>query len=279
LVFVALGREAGATAHPRNLIIAGARSRLTVIESYIGAANASYFTNAVTELAVGEGAELEHLKLQEEGAAAFHLSSLRAQLGRGCDFTSHSMALGSRLSRCHLYTLLEAEDAQCVLNGLYLAQDDQLVDHHMTVDHARPRGTSHEYFHGILAGRSKGVFHGRILVRPQAQKTDAKQTNKNLLLSDTATIDTKPQLEIYADDVKCTHGATVGQLSEDAIFFLRSRGIGPAAARRMLVHAFAGEIIERVKHAPLREELDRLVWTRLGGAADSWSSECTPPKD
>jgi Fe-S cluster assembly protein SufD len=268
LVFVASGREAGATTHPRNLIIAGARSRLTVIESYFGEAGAPYFTNAVTELAVGEAAAVEHLKLQNEAAAAFHLASLRVRMGRGCDFTSHSLALGSRLSRYHLYALLEAEGVECVLNGLYLAQGDQLVDHHMTVDHAQPRGTSREYFHGILAGAAKGVFHGRILVRPQARKTDAKQTNKNLLLSDTATIDTKPQLEIYADDVKCTHGATVGQLSEDAIFLLRSRGIGLATARRMLIHAFAGEIIERVKHARLREELDRLVWARLGSATD-----------
>jgi len=279
LLFVVSSREAGATAHLRNLIIAGARSRLTVIETYFGAAGAAYFTNAVTDLAVGEEATLEHLKLQDEGTAAFHLASLRAQLGRGCNFTAHSLALGGRLSRYELLTLLEAEEVECVLNGLYVAQDDQVVDHHMTVEHAQPRCASHEYFHGILAGRAKGVFHGRILVRPQAQKTDAKQTNKNLLLSDTATIDTKPQLEIYADDVKCTHAATVGQLSEDAVFFLRSRGIGLAAARRMLIHAFAGEIIERVKHAPLREELDRLVWARLGGLGDSGSAEGTAPKD
>jgi Fe-S cluster assembly protein SufD len=279
LVFVASSREAGATAHPRNLIIAGAHSRLTVTESYFGAADASYFTNAVTELAVGDAAKLEHLKWQDEGGAAFHMASLRARLGRGCNFTSHSLAVGSRLSRYQLLTLLEAEEVECVLNGLYLAQDDQLVDHHMTVEHAQPRGASHEYFHGILAGRAKGVFHGRILVRPAAQKTDAKQTNKNLLLSDTATIDTKPQLEIYADDVKCTHAATVGQLSEEAVFFLRSRGIGLATARRMLIHAFAGEIIGRVKHAPLREELDRLVWARLGRMTDSGGAEGTPSKD
>jgi Fe-S cluster assembly protein SufD len=152
---------------------------------------------------------------------------------------------------------------ECILNGLYLTRGEQLADHHMIVEHAAPRCASHEYFNGILEGRSKGVFHGRILVPPGAQKTDAKQTNKNLLLSEEATVDTKPQLEIYADDVKCTHGATVGQLDEESIFYLRSRGLGVETARRMLIHAFAGEIIERVRHPAAREELDRLVWERL----------------
>jgi Fe-S cluster assembly protein SufD len=149
------------------------------------------------------------------------------------------------------------------LNGLYLTRGDQLADHHMVVEHAQPHCTSHEYYNGILDGHSKGVFHGRILVRQAAQKTDAKQTNKNLLLSDDATVDTKPQLEIYADDVKCTHGATIGQLNEESIFYLRARGIGAETARRMLIHAFAGEIIERIRHAPARNELDKLVWERL----------------
>jgi Fe-S cluster assembly protein SufD len=150
-----------------------------------------------------------------------------------------------------------------VLNGLYLAEGDQVADHHMVVDHAQPHCASHEYFNGILEGRARGVFHGRILVRPGAQKTDAKQTNKNLLLSEDATVNTKPQLEIYADDVKCTHGATIGQLHPEHIFYLRSRGIPLETARRMLIHAFAGEIIERVRCAPLREVLDSLVWDRL----------------
>jgi Fe-S cluster assembly protein SufD len=171
--------------------------------------------------------------------------------------------LGARLSRYNINTTLDGEGVECVLNGLYLANAEQLVDHHMVVDHARPHCASHEYYNGILAGRARGVFHGRILVRKHAQKTDAKQTNKNLLLSDEATVDTKPQLEIYADDVKCTHGATVGQLNQESIFYLRSRGIGLETARRMLIHAFAGEIIDRIRHAPLREELDRLVWNRL----------------
>jgi len=167
------------------------------------------------------------------------------------------------LSRNNIRTVLADEGLNCVLNGLYLTKADQLADHHMVVEHAQPHCSSHEYYNGILDGRSKGVFHGRILVRQAAQKTDAKQTNKNLLLSEEATIDTKPQLEIYADDVKCTHGATVGQLNEESIFYLRARGISAARARQMLIHAFAGEIIERIRCAPAREELDRIVWERL----------------
>jgi Fe-S cluster assembly protein SufD len=175
----------------------------------------------------------------------------------------HSFALGARLSRNNIRTKLAGEGLECILNGLYLTRGEQLADHHMIVEHAQPHCASHEYFNGILDDKSRGVFHGRILVQPVAQKTDAKQTNKNLLLSDDATADTKPQLEIYADDVKCTHGATIGQLNDESIFYLRSRGIGPETARRMLIHAFAGEIIERIQHEPAREELDKLVWERL----------------
>ncbi|MCS6863423.1 MAG: SufD family Fe-S cluster assembly protein, partial [Abditibacteriales bacterium] len=176
---------------------------------------------------------------------------------------SHSLVTGARLSRNHIRTALAGEGVECILNGLYLTKGEQLADHHMIVEHAAPHCASHEYFNGILQDRSRGVFHGRILVRPGAQKTDAKQTNKNLLLSDEAIANTKPQLEIYADDVKCTHGATVGQLNPESIFYLRSRGIGLETARRMLIHAFAGEITERIRCAPMREELDKLVWDRL----------------
>jgi Fe-S cluster assembly protein SufD len=245
------------------LIIAEKASQVTVLESYVSLAEASYFTNAVTELILGEGAVVEHAKFQDEGQNAYHLAAIHAHLERGCNFVSHSIATGARLSRNNIRTALAGEGVECILNGLYLTRGDQLADHHMVVEHAQPHCNSHEYYNGILDGRSKGVFHGRILVRPPAQKTDAKQTNKNLLLSEDATVDTKPQLEIYADDVKCTHGATIGQLNEESIFYLRARGIGAETARRMLIHAFAGEIIERVRHAPAREELDKLVWERL----------------
>jgi len=206
---------------------------------------------------------VEHCKFQDESVSAFHMAALHAHLGRSSNFISHSIATGARLSRNNIRTALMGEGLECILNGLYLTKGEQLADHHMVVEHARPHCASHEYYNGILDGRSKGVFHGRILVRQAAQKTDAKQTNKNLLLSDAATVDTKPQLEIYADDVKCTHGATIGQLNEESIFYLRARGIGAETARQMLIHAFAGEIIERIRHAPAREELDQLVWDRL----------------
>ncbi len=263
LVYVTTAAETGAATHPRNLIIVGEASRLTVIESYVATVGSAYFTNAVTEMVVGDRAVVEHCKFQDESTGAFHLATLAAKLGRGSNFITHSIATGARLSRSNLRTELAGEGLQAILNGLYLTKGEQLADHHMIVDHAQLRCASHEYFNGILDDKSKGVFHGRILVRPDAQKTDAKQTNKNLLLSDEATINTKPQLEIYADDVKCTHGATVGQLNEESIFYLRTRGIGADTAKRMLIHAFAGEIIERIRHEPLREALDKLVWERL----------------
>jgi Fe-S cluster assembly protein SufD len=211
----------------------------------------------------GENATVEFVKYQAEAADAFHIGMIAAHLGRASNVRIHSFALGSKLSRTNIRTNLAGEGLECILNGLYLTRGEQLADHHMIVEHAQPNCASHEYFNGILDGKSKGVFHGRILVREIAQKTDAKQTNKNLLLSDDATADTKPQLEIYADDVKCTHGATIGQLNDESIFYLRSRGLGTDTARRMLIHAFAGEIIERVQCAAAREELDKLVWDRL----------------
>jgi Fe-S cluster assembly protein SufD len=263
LLFINTTKETGATSHPRNLVIAGKGSQATVLESYVTTVDGAYFTNAVTELVAEDGAVLEHCKFQDESPRAFHMAAIHAHLGRSANLISHSIAAGAKLSRNNIRTVLAGEGVECVLNGLYLTRGEQLADHHMVVEHAQAHCNSHEYYNGILDGRSKGVFHGRILVRQPAQKTDAKQTNKNLLLSEEATVDTKPQLEIYADDVKCTHGATVGQLNEESIFYLRARGIGADTARRMLIHAFAAEIIERIRYAPAREELDHLVWERL----------------
>jgi Fe-S cluster assembly protein SufD len=263
LLFVSTATEAGTTTHPRNLIIAEKGSQLTVTESYVSTVDAPYFTNAVDELIIGENAVVEHCKFQDESAEAYHIAAVHVHLSRNCNFIAHSITTGAKLSRNNIGTSLADEGVECVLNGLYLTRDNQLADNHMVVDHAKPHCNSHEYYNGILDGQSKGVFHGRILVRPNAQKTDAKQTNKNLLLSDDATIDTKPQLEIYADDVKCTHGATIGQLNDESIFYLRARGIGLEKARQMLIHAFAGEIIDRIRYAPAREEMDKIVWDRL----------------
>lgn len=263
LVWVATGARSGTTVHPRNLVLVGAGSSVTILETYAAAGGERNVTNAVTELAVGEEARVEWVKLQDEATSAGHLSAFHGEFGRASRAAVHSVSLGARLARNNLRARLVGEDLECVLNGLYITAGEQLADHHMLVEHQQPRGTSHEYFHGILDGKSRGVFHGRILVQPAAQKTDAKQTNRNLLLSDLATANSMPQLEIYADDVKCTHGATVGQLNPEAIFYLRSRGLGPQMARRMLIHAFAGEIIERIASQPAREALSRLVWDRL----------------
>jgi Fe-S cluster assembly protein SufD len=263
LVFISQAKHAGDTIHPRNLIIADANSSVTVLESYLSAANAPYFTNAVTELVAGDNARIEHVKIQDEAADAYHIATIQGQFGRTSHVNVHSFAIGAKLSRNNIRAKLAGEGLECILNGLYLTKDEQLADHHMIVEHAQPHCASHEYFNGILDDKSRGVFHGRILVRQIAQKTDAKQTNKNLLLSDDATADTKPQLEIYADDVKCTHGATIGQLNDESIFYLRSRGLSTETARRMLIHAFAGEIIERIRCEAAREELDKLVWDRI----------------
>ncbi len=263
LVYICSTHETGATVSPRNLIVVGANSRVTIVESYIATMDTAYFTNAVTEIFAGDHAFVEHLKFQDEALSAFHIAAIHGEFGRASNVNIHSFALGAKLSRNSIRTKLAGERLECILNGLYLTRGEQLADHHMVVEHAQPHCASHEYFNGILDDKSKGVFHGRILVQQIAQKTDAKQTNKNLLLSDDASADTKPQLEIYADDVKCTHGATIGQLNDESIFYLRSRGIGTDTARQMLIHAFAGEIIERIKCESVRELMDKLVWDRL----------------
>lgn len=263
LVHISSAKQSGDTILPRNLIVAEANSKLTVVESYLSTGNAAYFTNAVTEIFAGDNAAVEHIKLQDESPDAYHVATIAGEFGRASNVNVHSFALGAKLSRNNIRTKLAGEGLECILNGLYLTRNEQLADHHMVVEHAQPHCASHEYFNGILDDKSKGVFHGRIYVHPIAQKTDAKQTNKNLLLSDDASADTKPQLEIYADDVKCTHGATIGQLNKESIFYLRARGIGEDMARQMLIHAFAGEIIERIRCEPAREVLDKLVWERL----------------
>ncbi|MGO8766508.1 MAG: Fe-S cluster assembly protein SufD [Limisphaerales bacterium] len=263
LLYISSAKENGETIQPRNLVIAGANSKVTIVESYLNAGSAAYFTNAVTEIVAGDGATLEYLKLQDEAANAFHMAAIAGEFGGSSNVRVHSFALGARLSRNNIHVRLAGEGLECILNGLYLTKNEQLADHFMVVEHVQPHCASHEYFNGILDDKSKGVFHGRIYVHPIAQNTDAKQTNKNLLLSGDATADTKPQLEIYADDVKCTHGATIGQLNDESVFYLRARGIPEKMARRMLIHAFAGEIVERIRCAPIREELDRIVWERL----------------
>jgi len=263
LLFVSTGQQAGGAVHPRNLVLLGDHAQATLVESYVSLGDAPTLTNAVTEIVLAEGAFLEHCKLQSESPKAFHVATVQVRLAGNSRFVNHSLSTGGRIARHNINVMLAGEGIDCMLNGLYVADGEQLVDHHTVVDHTRPHCSSHEFYHGILGGRSRGVFNGKILVRKDAQKTDAKQTNRNLLLSEDATINTKPQLEIFADDVKCTHGATVGQLDEEAIFYLRSRGIGRETARQMLVHAFASDVINRLSWEPIRAELERIVSGRL----------------
>ncbi|MBI4380403.1 MAG: Fe-S cluster assembly protein SufD [candidate division NC10 bacterium] len=249
--------------HPRNLILAGDNSQAMVIESYIGLNNALYFTNVVTEIVAGESAVVAHYKLQRESEEAFHISTVQASLNHSSNFSSHSIDLGGALVRNDVNAVLDGQGIECTLDGLYMVAGRQHVDNHTRIDHVKPHCSSRELYKGVLGGRSKGVFNGKIYVHKDAQKTDAKQTNKNLLLSEDAVINTKPQLEIYADDVKCTHGTTIGQLDQEAIFYLRSRGIDLEAARGLLTYAFASEMIGRIKVEPVRAQLEHLLLARL----------------
>jgi Fe-S cluster assembly protein SufD len=246
--------------HPRTLILAGAHAQCTIVETYKG--QGQYLTNAVTEIVAAEGAVVDHYKIQQESRAAFHVATLAATLGRSANFTTTSISLGGALVRNDVNAVL-SEGTEATLNGLYLVNGSQHVDNHTVIDHAKPHGTSHELYKGILDGKASAVFNGRILVRKDAQKTDSKQTNKNLVLSDEAVIDTKPELQIFADDVRCTHGATIGQLDAESLFYLQSRGIGKEDARNLLTYAFAQDIVDRIKVKSLRDSLERSLFDKF----------------
>lgn len=259
LLYVSAPTADPAITHPRNLIVAGEESQATIVEDYVSLSGDVHFSNVVTEVVVGENSVLSHYRIERESTQAFHVSTLRVQQGRTSDVASHSLLLGGALVRNNVHAVLAGDGGECLINGLFMGTGEQHLDNYMKVEHAAPHCNSRQFYNGILDGRSRGVFHGRIIVHKDAQKTNAKQTNRNLLLSDEAQIDTKPQLEIHADDVKCTHGATIGQIDEDAIFYLRSRGIGEAAARTLLLSAFAGESLGRVKNELIRKHLEGLV--------------------
>jgi Fe-S cluster assembly protein SufD len=262
LLFLASGREGGATVnYPRNLIVAEEASQVAIVETYAG--SGPYFTCAVTEMVAGPAAVIDHYKVQRESLEAFHLATFQIHADRACTPSSHSISIGGALVRNDVNALLAGEGVDCTLNGLYLAEGRQFVDNHMRVEHAAPHCDSHELYKGILDGKARAVFNGLIHVRHGAQKTDAKQSNRNLLLSRDAIANSNPQLEIFADDVKCTHGSTVGQLDDDAVFYLRSRGIGEAAARSILTYAFASDIVERIKVEPVRRDLEEFLFARL----------------
>jgi Fe-S cluster assembly protein SufD len=253
-----------AIAATRLLVAVGEHAQVRLVESYAGLSGTGVgFTNAVTDFIVSPSAILNHCKVQRETDTAFHVAASFVQLGRGSTFSSQSFTLGGKLVRNDIFATLDGEGAECTLNGLYLAGGDSLVDNHTSIDHAKAHCPSHEVYKGILSGRAKAVFNGKIVVREDAQKTDAKQTNKALLLSDDATINTKPQLEIFADDVKCTHGAAIGQLDEDALFYLRARGIAERDARAILIHAFAGEILDHLSINAVRAKIEAAVFAKL----------------
>ena len=248
---------------PRLSVVAGEASQVSVVESHAGTGHVPLLSAAVTTIDLDQAAVVDHLKIQRETSHAFHMAFTDARLSRSSTLTSRAISFGGRIARNDIVALLDGEGAECTLHGLYVYDGDRLFDTHTTIDHAKPYCPSHEIYKGILGGRSKAVFNGKIIVRPDAQKTDAKQTNKALLLTDDAQINTKPQLEIFADDVKCTHGAAIGQLDDDAIFYLRARGMTYAEARDMLIHAFAGQVLEGVAVEPLRAALEVELFEQL----------------
>jgi len=249
--------------HPRTLVVVGDNSQVKLIETYAGAAGDFYFTNAVTEIVGGEHSHVEHYRVQRESFAAYHVSDTHVYLEKSAVFAQQLVTLGGALVRNDVTANLDAEHIECTLNGLYLGHGRRLIGNQTAIVHAKPNCASHELYKGMLDDHARGAFTGKIFVRPDAQKTDAKQTNQVLLLSDDTTINTKPQLEIFADDVKCTHGATVGQLDEESLFYLRARGIGREQARAILIHAFASDIIDRVTIEPLRAALESALLAQL----------------
>jgi Fe-S cluster assembly protein SufD len=256
LIFVTTERPQPIVSYPRTLVLVGKHGRLTVVESYVSQSQAPYFTNAVTEMVVSEGAQVEHYRYLMESPGAFHVGTTRVYQERDSTFNSTSFATGSRLARNDLQVLLDGPGSSCTVNGLYVTSGTQHIDNHIDIDHAQPHTTSNQYFKGILGGQSRAVFSGRVVVRRDAQKANARQSDKNLILSEGARVNTKPSLEIFADDVQCAHGATAGAVADDALFYMRSRGLDEEAARRLLVYGFASEIIDTVRLGPLRQHLE-----------------------
>ena len=263
LRFVSTAAGGPVISHPRALIVAGRGAMATIIESYVAATEADYFTNSVTEIIVQQGAAIEHYRLQDESEQAFHIGTTQVSQERDSNYASYALALGAAISRHDLNVTLTGEHTETTLNGLYVVTGNQLADTHLTLDHAKPHGTSQQLYKGILDDKARAIFNGKVLVREGALLTDARQLNKNLLLSNDAHVDTKPELEIFADDVKCAHGATVGQLEDDEVFYLLSRGLKPETARALLTYGFAEDIISRIKVASVRKALDEIVLVKL----------------
>jgi len=261
------GSNAFPMTHPRTLIVAEDGSQVSVVEDYVSLNAGISFSNTVTELVAGDNAVVSHTMIVREDPQAYNVSTLRIQQTRSTQVATHSVLLGGALVRNNVHPVMAGEGSECLINGLFIGVERQHLDNYMLVEHASPHCSSRQFYNGILSGRSHGVFHGRIIVHKDAQKTDAKQTNRNLLLSDSARIDTKPQLEIYADDVKCTHGATIGQIEEEQLFYLRSRGIDEVAARNTLLYAFAAECLDRMQEPAAREFAEGLIRERIAELA------------
>ena len=257
LLFIAAQQEAAS--YPRCLVVAEPGSSATIVEDYVALTDAAYFTNAVSELVLESNARLNHMRVQRDNRAAFHIANCAVSLAHASRYQSVSVAIGARISRYNLNVLHAAEDTECAIDGLALIADRQLADTHTCIDHAKPHGTSRQLHKCIADGAAHAVFNGKIMVRPGAQRTDSSQSSRNLLLTGKARVDTKPQLEIFADDVKCAHGATVGQLDNEEVFYLRSRGLSDAAARNLLTYAFGAEIIDRIPVASLKHRLEKTV--------------------
>lgn len=263
ILFLSTDEDEPLVSFPRVLIVAGVGSRVTIIESYVGLGDNQYFTNAVAEIAVGEGASVDHYRVLAESEGAFHIGIERVYQEANSTFTSRTFQKGPALGRYDLNVHLDGPDARCDLKGLYVTSGDQHMDNLINIDHAKPNGTSRLYYKGILDGKSKAVFGGTVLVRRDAQKTDALQSDKNLVLSPDAEVDSKPALFIYADDVKCGHGATAGNIDQDTVFYMRSRGVDPETAGRLLIYGFASEIIDTVPLDELRNRLESMFLESL----------------
>lgn len=259
---------AGTMTHPRHLIVVERHAKATVFESYVSLADVKYFTNTVTEVFVEDGATLNHARVQMESASAFHVGTIEAHQGRDSHFLQFSFQTGALLSRSNVYTVLNGDGCGTTLNGLCMLDSTQHGDHQTRVEHVAPNCFSREMYKMLLDGQSHGVFNGKVYVHPEAQKTDGKQTNNTLLLSDKAQIDTKPQLEIFADDVRCTHGATVGRIDETALFYMKSRGIGPLLAKQLMMYAFAADVLETIENKILMETLESFTLDRVTASTE-----------
>jgi len=264
LLFVSLPSAEPTVSHPRVLVVAEPNSEAQIVESYVGLGAGRYFSNAVTEIVAGQDSRLDHCRLQQETAEAFHVSSTNVELGAKANFVSHAATIGAKLSRNDVTIALNGEYAEATFNGLVILSSDQHADNHTLLRHEKANCPSHELFKYVLNERSSGVFKGKIFVQKDAQKTNAKQTSKSLLLSDNATMNSMPALEIYADDVKCTHGSTTGPVDDDMLFYLRTRGLSSVAAKHVLSYAFAADITRRIKVEPVRRRLEDFMAAQHG---------------